>query len=164
MDAIIVGAGQSGLATAYYLHKAGIEFVMLDAHERAGGMWPNTWPSLTLFSPADASNLPGKFMPSYPGFPPASHVAEYLRDYEERYGFDILRPVHVDHVTHNGQLFTVHAGTRMWKSPAVVAATGTWNAPFVPYYPAHLPVLSGMHGRILPEPIPGNESRGRWWA
>ena len=57
MDAIIVGAGQSGLATAYYLHKAGIEFVMLDAHERAGGMWPNTWP--------------GKFMPSYPGFPPA---------------------------------------------------------------------------------------------
>ncbi|MFZ2598359.1 NAD(P)-binding domain-containing protein [Corynebacterium casei] len=151
MDAIIVGAGQSGLATAYYLHKAGIEFVMLDAHERAGGMWPNTWPSLTLFSPADASNLPGKFMPSYPGFPPASHVAEYLRDYEERYGFDILRPVHVDHVTHNGQLFTVHAGTRMWKAPAVVAATGTWNAPFVPYYPGSF-AGTQWHARTYPGP------------
>lgn len=150
-DAIVVGAGQSGLATAYYLQKFGVEFVMLDAHDSAGGMWPDTWPSLTLFSPADASNLPGKPMPSYPGFPPASHVVEYLEDYEARYDFPIIRPVRVEDVTVDDGVFRVYAGDKVWQARAVVAATGTWDAPFVPFYPGE---FSGTqwHARNYPGP------------
>ena len=151
MDAIIIGAGQSGLATAYYLQKFGVEFVMFDANTHAGGMWPNTWPSLTLFSPADASNLPGKFMPAYAGFPPATHVVDYLEKYEARYKFPVKRPVRVEDVTHDGALFTVRAGEQAWQAPAVVAATGTWDAPFVPYYPGHF-AGTQWHTRTYPGP------------
>ena len=151
MDAIIIGAGQSGLATGYYLKKLGVEFVMLDANKSAGGMWPTTWPSLTLFSPADASNLPGKFMPSYDGFPPAAHVVDYLADYETRYKFAIERPVRVEQVTHAGALFTVHAGEKSWTAPAVVAATGKWDAPFIPYYPGNF-AGKQWHTRTYPGP------------
>ncbi|MFH0411914.1 NAD(P)-binding domain-containing protein [Corynebacterium sp. L4756] len=153
MDVIIVGGGQSALATAYYVQKQGLDFVILDAQEGPGGMWPNTWPSLTLFSPADASSLPGKFMPSYPGFPPASHVVQYLSDYEARYGFPIIRPVRVTDVSHDGEQFVVAAGERTWRARAVVAATGTWDAPFVPYYPGEFRG-SQWHTQTYPGPEP----------
>src|SRR5699024_1751430 len=119
-DGIVVGAGQSGLASAYCLQKFGVVLVMLDAHDSVVCMRPDTWPALTLFSPADASNLPGKPMPSYPGFPPASHVVEYLEDYEARYDFPIIRPVRVEDVTVDDEVFRVHAGDKEWHARAEI--------------------------------------------
>ena len=62
-DVTVIGAGQSGLATAFYLRRAGLEpqrdFVLVDAADRAGGSWPRMWDSLRLFSPATYSSLPG---------------------------------------------------------------------------------------------------------
>lgn len=31
LDSIVIGAGQAGLATSYYLHKWGLNFQILDA-------------------------------------------------------------------------------------------------------------------------------------
>lgn len=90
---------------------------------------------MTLFSTAEFSNLPGMPMPAYDGFPPASHVIDYLAAYEKRYDLQVERPVTVEKVTHDGAAFTLHAGERQWRARQVVAATGTWSAPFVPAYP-----------------------------
>jgi len=134
-EAIIVGAGQAGLATAYYLRRQGIAPLLLDAHASPGAAWHHVWPSMTLFSTAEFSNLPGMPMPAYDGFPPASHVIDYLAAYEKRYDLQVERPVTVEKVTHDGAAFTLHAGERQWRARQVVAATGTWSAPFVPAYP-----------------------------
>lgn len=134
-EAIIVGAGQAGLATAYYLRRQGIAPLLLDAHPTPGAAWHHVWPSMTLFSTAEFSNLPGMPMPAYDGFPPASHVIDYLAAYEKRYDLQVERPVTVEKVTHDGAAFTLHAGERQWRARQVVAATGTWSAPFVPAYP-----------------------------
>src|SRR5699024_2830711 len=48
-EAIIIGGGQAGLATAYYLLRAGVDTLVLDDQEDAGGAWRHVWPSLTLF-------------------------------------------------------------------------------------------------------------------
>ncbi|MFD8880709.1 FAD-dependent oxidoreductase [Corynebacterium xerosis] len=148
---LIVGGGQAGLATAFYLLRAGIDVLVLDDQEAPGGAWRHVWPSMTLFSTAEFSNLPGIPMPSYDGFPPASHVIDYLALYEDRYSIPVERPVHVDKVEFTdtelhdelgdtsstvdsaGGRFLVHAGGRSWSADHVVGATGTWSAPFVPH-------------------------------
>ena len=135
LDCIVIGAGQAGLAVGYYLRKKGLDFVILDAEPGPGAAWRHTWPSLTLFSNSASSNLPGWPMPHHQGFPPASHVIDYFARYEKRYELPIRRPVTVDEVTHDGACFHVFAGTEHLTARTVVAATGTWSAPFIPYYP-----------------------------
>lgn len=154
---IIVGGGQAGLATAYYLLRAGVEVLVLDDQEGPGGGWRHVWPSMTLFSTAEFSNLPGIPMPAFDGFPPASHVIDYLRKYEDRYSIPVERPVRVTRVEFRGGRagsslddgsstpgsasgsgagrFVIHADDRSWAAEHVVAATGTWSAPFVPRLP-----------------------------
>lgn len=97
VEVVVIGGGQAGLAAGYYLRRAGHRFVILDDQPTPGGAWPHTWASLTLFSPAQYSSLPGWPMPNWPnGFPPAHHVVDYLRGYEQRYEIPVRRPVHVD--------------------------------------------------------------------
>ncbi|WIM67603.1 NAD(P)-binding domain-containing protein [Corynebacterium breve] len=142
--AVIVGAGQAGLATAYYLRKLGIEPVLLDNQLGPGGAWQQYWESLTLFSSAGFSNLPGMPMPAYDGFPPRDHVIDYFTAWEERYKFDIRRPVNVSKVDHNGELFEVTAGVvssgqkQVYTADNVVMATGNWSSPFVPAVPGSI--------------------------
>jgi hypothetical protein len=60
LDALVVGAGQAGLAAGYHLKRAGLSFEILEARGEPGGSWPGYYDSLTLFSPARYSGLPGK--------------------------------------------------------------------------------------------------------
>ena len=141
-DVIIVGGGQAALATAYYLRKHGIDPLILDNQPAPGGSWRSVWPSMTLFSTPGFSNLPGIQMPDYDGFPPASHVIDYLSSYEKRYELRVQRPVNVTHVTHDGTFhLTSDAGD--FKSRQLIAATG--NRPLRPRTtPARPPQSSGI--------------------
>lgn len=137
VDVVIVGGGQAALATAYFLRRTGLSFVLLDAEEGPGAAWRHGWDSLTLFSPAQWSSLPGWPMPPANGYPSRDHVIDYLARYEARYKLPVVRPVWVQAVRRDGSSFLVEAdGGRTWRSRAVVSATGTWRHPYVPAYPA----------------------------
>ncbi|HZK32247.1 MAG TPA: ArsO family NAD(P)H-dependent flavin-containing monooxygenase [Corynebacterium sp.] len=138
-EAIIIGGGQAGLATAYYLLRAGVDTLVLDDQDGPGGAWRHVWPSMTLFSTAEFSNLPGRRMPPYDGFPPSSHVIDYLGAYEQRYRIPVERPVRVSRVDYLDDSYLVQAEGRSWTAANVVAATGTWSAPFLPAYPGSFP-------------------------
>lgn len=60
LDVLVVGGGQAGLAVGYYPRRSGLSFAILDAEEGPGGAWRNGWDSLTAFSPARYSSLPGR--------------------------------------------------------------------------------------------------------
>ncbi|CPT31200.1 Putative oxidoreductase [Mycobacteroides abscessus subsp. abscessus] len=136
VDVVVVGGGQAGLAAGYYLRRAGHHFVILDDQPAPGGAWPHTWPSLRLFSPAQYASLPGWPMPPWKnGFPPASHVVDYLTAYEARYDLPIERPVRVSAIRRDGAELRVEAETRTWRARRVISATGTWQQPFWPVYP-----------------------------
>ena len=134
-DCIVVGGGQSGLATGYYLRRNKLDFLILDANDSPGGAWQHVWDSLTLFSDAQSSTLPGWPMPSYPGFPPASHVVDYLTRYEQRYDLPVRHGVAVERVLDDDPRFRLLTTHGEFRSRTVVAATGTWSAPFIPFYP-----------------------------
>ncbi|ASU79710.1 NAD(P)/FAD-dependent oxidoreductase [Actinopolyspora erythraea] len=137
VDVLVIGGGQAGLAAGYFLRRAAADFVVLDEQRQGGGSWQHMWPSLRLFSPARHNSLPGRGMPPQPGaeFPTVDHTIDYLRDYEHRYELPVLRPVRVTGVYGSGEEFTVTTNAGTWTAGAVLSATGTWRAPYVPAYP-----------------------------
>lgn len=89
--AIIVGAGQSGLAVAAALIGQGLrpqqDFVMIDAAPAGQRSWSSRWHSLTLLSDAGHSALPHHRIPG----DPARHlrgdeIADYLDDVQRQLG------------------------------------------------------------------------------
>ncbi|CAB3707292.1 putative oxidoreductase CzcO [Achromobacter deleyi] len=131
-DVIIIGAGQSALATAYFARRHSLDVALLDARPQPGGAWREAWDSLRLFSPAQWSSLPGWPMPATPGYPTRDHVVDYLTRYEARYGFAVHRPVQVQAVQRQDGGFVIETDQGHWHSRAVISATGTWSKPFVP--------------------------------
>lgn len=144
IDVVIIGGGQAALATAYFLKRKEISFVILDDQSQAGGAWQHAWESLRLFSPNTWSSLSGWMMPTTAqSYPTRNEVIEYLSAYEQHYQFPIVRPVHVDHIEQKEGDLEVYAGERLWRARAVVSATGTWSQPYIPYYQGH-EQFSGM--------------------
>lgn len=133
LDTIVIGGGQSGLASGYYLRRAKLNFLILDKQQVAGGAWLNAWDSLTLFSPADYSSLPGWLMPkSENKFPTRQEVIDYFKKYEEHYELNVKRDVEVIQITKDNGIFQVYSNRGVFKSKTIISATGTWGNPFIP--------------------------------
>ncbi len=132
-DVIVIGGGQSGLATGYYLRRYGLDFSILDDHSEPGGAWRETWSSLRLFSPSSASSLPGWQMPgSREEYPTRDETIDYLRRYEERYELPVERPVHVKDVEKGAKGFLLRTDHGERRCRFLIAATGTWAEPNIP--------------------------------
>jgi putative flavoprotein involved in K+ transport len=137
-DVIVIGAGQSGLAAARALQAHGIRPVVLEAGPEPVGSWPRYYDSLTLFSPAGYSSLPGLDFPGDPGrYPHRDEVVAYLRRYADGLGADIRTDTPVTSVqAHHQAGFLVHTATgQSWHAAGVVAATGSFGHPYLPALP-----------------------------
>jgi putative flavoprotein involved in K+ transport len=62
-DVVVIGVSQAGLAVGYHLAQRGLRLVILDAGPDVGHVWRSRWDSLTLFTPAQYSGLPGLAFP-----------------------------------------------------------------------------------------------------
>src|SRR3954451_10159469 len=144
-DVTVVGAGQAGLSVAYYLQRLGVrpggDQLILDRGPRAGGAWQHRWGALRLGSAHRVHDLPGMRRAGL-SFETADRtraardvVAECYERYERLYGLDVRRPVVVSAVYDRGAELVVRTSTGEEVATRVlVNATGTWGAPFVPYY------------------------------
>jgi len=136
MDVVVIGAGQAGLSSAYFLRRAGLDFVVLDADAAPGGAWQHRWPTLRMATVHGIFDLPGMhFDPPSPDEPAATAVPAYFAAYEREFDLPIRRPVHVDAVTKDDDRFTIHTDAGRWTADALINATGTWTTPFWPHYP-----------------------------
>ncbi|MEU3684310.1 FAD-dependent oxidoreductase [Streptomyces sp. NPDC030592] len=140
IDVAVIGGGQSGLATAHALLRRGLRPVVLEASDRTAGSWPHYYDSLTLFSPARYSSLPGMPFPGADrdGYPHRDEVVAYLTAYADRLDADIRTGRRVISVRRDGSAFDVvlEGGGRLG-ARAVVAASGAFGRP-------HRPALPGL--------------------
>lgn len=148
VDALIVGAGQAGLAAAHELVRRGFapgtDFLVLDGNDGPGGAWRDRWDSLTFGRAHGIADLPGMPMPRPdPDIPASSQVAGYYRAYEDKFGLDVVRPARVIRVeSQDGErdgalLVTVLIGETCStiRTSVLLNATGTWTHPHIPYVP-----------------------------
>jgi cation diffusion facilitator CzcD-associated flavoprotein CzcO len=135
-EAIIVGAGPAGLASAMAIRAAGIEVAVFEKAESVGSVWRRHYNRLHLHTDRKHSGLPGMAMPpAYPTYPSRQQVVEYLESYAAR--FDI-RPVFntaVSSIRRDGAQWCVHTAQGPICAPVVVVATGIADAPYRPSWP-----------------------------
>jgi putative flavoprotein involved in K+ transport len=134
IDVALVGAGQTGLAIAYFLRRQGHDFVILERAVQIAPAWRERWDSLTLFTPRRYSALPGLPLPGDPeGYPTRDEVIAYLEQYADT--FDL--PIELNSEVKKLELdddgrFHLEIDGRTITADQVVVATGPFQTPYVP--------------------------------
>jgi putative flavoprotein involved in K+ transport len=132
-EVVVVGAGQAGLAVAYYLEQQGRDFTILEAAEAPAAAWRERWDSLRLFTPARFDSLPGRAFPgdtdSYPG---RDDVVAYLADYARELQLPVELNSRVRAVRPADGGYHVELDDRTIGAEQVVIATGPFQIPVVP--------------------------------
>ena len=131
---IVIGAGQSGLATAYYLQKRGLSYLVLEGDNQLTGSWSKYYDSLTLFSPARYSSLPGDRFPGDPSrYPSKDEVISYLNEYAKHHGFNIRTGEKVTDVRKVDGFFKIlTAKGNVFYAKTLISATGAFSNPNLP--------------------------------
>ncbi len=156
-DAIIIGAGQSGLAAAFHLAQKGTNFIVLESDARVGDTWRERYASLRLYSPAKADALPGMPFP-LPGnaFPTGQQMGDYLEGYAQRFKLPVRTGVKVealeaDTVGSGGYLVRTAGGS--FRAQQVVIAGGYYRNPYVPDFASELdPAIRQLHSGQYRDP------------
>jgi putative flavoprotein involved in K+ transport len=162
-DAIIIGAGQAGLATAALLAGRGLSCTVLEESARVGDQWRRRYDSLRLNTPARWDGLPGMPFPAAPdAWPTGRDMGDYLEAYAQamdltvRTGTTVLR---VDRAEDGGWIVTCR-GAR-YSTRNVVVATGGEHHPKKPDFASQLdPGIRQLHSseyhnpaQLLPGPV-----------
>ncbi|MDG3011781.1 NAD(P)/FAD-dependent oxidoreductase [Rhodococcus sp. D2-41] len=139
-EIVVIGAGQAGLSAGYFLTRAGLapesDLTIVDHAPGPGGAWQFRWPSLTLRTANRVHDLPGlPLRTDRDEVPAAVVVPAYFAEYERRFGLRVRRPVSVRAVRGDGELLRVETDSGTYLTRGLINATGTWERPFVPYYP-----------------------------
>jgi putative flavoprotein involved in K+ transport len=142
VDTIIIGAGQAGLSTSYYLTQQDAPHLILEK-EAIGASWRQRWDSFTLVTPNEMCNLPDF---AYDGREPVGFmgrdgVVDYLERFAATFDPPLRTGVCVTAVTPDpsGAGFVVESDRGSYHSRNVVVATSIFHQPYIPDCAAGLP-------------------------
>lgn len=140
LDVMVVGAGQAGLATGYFLQHADMRFCLFDRSARIGDSWRQRYDSLVLFSPRAYDALPDWPMRGDPeGYPDKEEMAEYLEEYAHTRRLPVALNEDVSRLGRDQDRFVALTSRgRRIVSRAVVVTTGAFQRNVVPLFAARL--------------------------
>jgi putative flavoprotein involved in K+ transport len=161
IETVIIGGGQAGLATSYYLTQYGREHIILEQAAQAANVWRNgRWDSFTLVTPNWMLKMPSAEYQGNDrdGFLPRDEVIAYFEQYVEQFRLPIqynTRVVSVEPL--DGQGYCVQTDGHAFAAENVVMATGFFQQPKIPPFAADLsPRITQLHssGYRNPESLP----------
>ncbi|MER5675265.1 flavin-containing monooxygenase [Pseudonocardia alni] len=141
IDAVVIGAGVSGMLAAIKLAEAGIAHVVLEKNDDVGGGWyENTYPGAGVDTPSHLYSYSFHPRDWSTHFGKRDEVQAYLRDVADTHGLrERIRfgteVVGADWDDERGTWTTRTAGGAVFTSRILVSATGALNRPRVPDIP-----------------------------
>jgi putative flavoprotein involved in K+ transport len=144
IETVIIGAGQSGLATSYHLSQHHREHLVLERAARAGHVWRDErWDSFALFSPNWTFRMPGaEYRGDQPNaFMPRDEVAGLIEGYPERFHLPVCYSAAVTGVEQvdADSSFVIRTPGRDFQARNLVVATGRYQEPQIPKPATELP-------------------------
>jgi len=135
-DAVVIGAGPAGLATAQQLRAAGFKPIILDKADVVGAVWRRHYDRLHLHTPRSLSGLPGMPIPAaYGRYPSRAQFVAYLESYAKTFDLEPVFKTAVRAVRRADKGWRVDAGADSIETPVVVVATGWADFPHSPSWP-----------------------------
>lgn len=136
-EAVVVGAGSAGLATAVLLQAHGLRPLVLEAGPEPGAAWRDRYDRLRLHTPRLLSGLPGLRIPRrYGRWVARDDLLEYLRDYAAVHDVDLRTNCRVERIERGPDAaWALHTSDGPIHAAHVVVATGYNGAPRVPDWP-----------------------------
>jgi len=146
-DAVIIGAGHSGLAMSHCLAARGVEHVILERAEVGNSWRTERWDSLRLLTPNWQSRLPGFVYDGEDrdGFMTMPEVIRFVQDYAARIQAPIHTGTEVVRVRPSGDGYRVETDHGSWLARAVVIASGGFNIPLLPAYSSAVPACVAQY-------------------
>jgi putative flavoprotein involved in K+ transport len=160
IETVIVGGGQAGLATSYFLTQHRREHVVLERAAQAGSAWRNRWDSFTLVTPNWALMMPGVGYngPDRYGYMPRDEVVAYFERYAERFHLSVRYSSQVLSVERlDGKGYRVQTRECAYEAENVVIATGFEQSPRIPAFASTIsPEVMQLHSSAYrnPESLP----------
>lgn len=129
-DAVIIGAGHSGLSLSSLLTEAGVRHQVLEA-ETIGSSWTRRWDSFRLNTPNFLTALPGyQYDGTDPtGFATAPDVIDMLAGYARRRQLPVVEGCTVHRVFAVGDGYRVITSHGTLEARCVVVASGEYRRP-----------------------------------
>ncbi|MFL4476513.1 flavin-containing monooxygenase [Paeniglutamicibacter sp. MACA_103] len=155
VDTLVVGAGQAGLATSYWLNQAGIGHLLVDRRETLGGAWQDRWDSFRLVTPNFSLQLPGQ---PYQGPDPDAYlgrdaVIELFRGYAGGIDAPVRLGTEVMGLAVANGGFRVDTPDASFAARRVVLATGPYQVPRLPEAAAGFPAtVKQLHSNDYRQP------------
>lgn len=143
VDVAVIGAGQAGLATSWYLTQSGIDHVVLEAG-RLGETWRSRrWDSFCLVTPNWSVQVPGAPYkgPQPDGFMPLSEIVAHLDAWADSFHAPVETDSHVSRLEGGGDGFLVSLPSTQLKAERVVVATGAYQRAHRPAGAESLPAI-----------------------
>jgi len=144
VNVAVVGAGQAGLATSWYLIQAGIEHVVLEAGRIAETWRSRRWDSFCLVTPNWSVQLPGTtYGGTQPdGFMPRDELVDHMQRWADDFGAPVRGNCAVTSLDAESGRFALQTTAGALQASRVVVASGG-------YQRAHLPPgASGVTRRV----------------
>lgn len=153
IETVIIGGGQGGLATSYFLTQLGRENIILEAADRPANAWRNDrWDSFTFVTPNWSFKLPGAEYdgPDPDGYMTRDEIVQRFERYITGYNLPVQYSAHAKSVQPDDGMYRVETNKGAWEAANVVVATGLYQKPKVPAWwpdisPDILQISSGQY-------------------
>ncbi len=129
VDVAIIGAGQAGLATSWYLEQANIDHVVLEAGRVAETWRTRRWDSFCLVTPNWSVQLPGaKYAGRDPdGYMPLAELVDYFQAWADSFEAPLEPNTPVTSVEADGGEFILSLPSGKLKARRIVVASGGYQ-------------------------------------